>query len=334
MTRFLPVWMMRLLLGALFFWGSDVLLWLDAPSRPLHEWVLRLVGYGVLACLILDLASRYRIRDVYDSMALIAIYALLVGALLAPQSTLNDLPRTLLTRVLGGHGLVGIEMFGVFLVLIGGNNRRALLILVGASVWNGFYWGVWMRWMPELGGLFAPVSPTEMFFLALGGLLPALLLWGAVRVVPSRLATLEPSSLMMGRVGWLIVIAIGFAYLLLRGLDGTLNTGALVPIVLLIIVSWAVLWFRRSDKGRTLLDDYLPPHPISPLWVVLAMACFGLAVGVAYVLPLVQLAFFPQFSQLWLMEIGFGAVGALWYPTVAAVVAFRGVDAQLRTGEL
>jgi hypothetical protein len=34
------------------------------------------------------------------------------------------------------------------------------------------------------------------------------------------------------------------------------------------------------------------------------------------------------------MEIGFGAVGALWLPLVAIVVAMRGLDRQMRTNTL
>jgi len=60
-------------------------------------------------------------------------------------------------------------------------------------------------------------------------------------------------------------------------------------------------------------------------------AAFLAACGLAYHLPLTGNS---QINQLWLMEVGFGAVGALWYPLVAAVLAFRAVDEQMRRGVL
>jgi hypothetical protein len=290
------------------------------------------VAYGVLACVVLDLAGRYRIRHAVDAMALLALYALCVGALVAPQSTLTDLPRTLLTRVLGGHGLVGLEMFGVWLALMGAGSRRVWLVLLGAAGWNGFYWGVWMRWMPELGGLFPPLgAPEWLLGIPLLAIVPAVAVAVALRFAP-RLP--DPDALLLSRVGWLVVLGVGFCLLILRGLEGALTTVALLPLVLLGVLSWAVLWFRRQEKGATLLGNTFASAPLAWGWWLMAGACFALMSALAWALPLVGLPFLPQFNQLWLMEIGFGAVGTLWYPAVAVAVAFQGVDEQLRKGEL
>ena len=42
----------------------------------------------------------------------------------------------------------------------------------------------------------------------------------------------------------------------------------------------------------------------------------------------------PDYNQLWLMEIGYGVVGFSWLPVLAAVIAVRGVDRQIRTREI
>lgn len=322
----------RLSLACLLGAGAEVLLWVGTPAHTPLEWGVRLLAYLVLACVVLDLAVRYRIRDAIDAMALLALYALCVGAFVAPQSTLTDLPRTLITRVLGGHGLVGLEMFGIWLAVMGAGSRRVGLVLLGAASWNGFYWGVWMRWMPELGNLFPPLGAYEwLFVIPFIACLPALVVAGALRVAP-RLP--DTDALLLPRVGWLGVLGWGFCLLILRGLEGTLTTGALLPLGLLGVLSWAVLWFRRQEKGETLLDNVLASAPLAWRWWLVAAACFALMSALAWALPLAGLPFLPQFNQLWLMEIGFGMVGALWYPAVAVAVAFRGVDEQLRKGEL
>lgn len=324
------IWGVRALFGVLLLWGADVLLWADVATRPLGEWGLRLIGSMALSTALLDVAVRYRIRDSYDSLALMGGYGLLAGALLAPQFALIDLPRTLLTRVIGGYGLVGVEMFGVLIALTGGHFKRVRWLFIGAIAWNGFYWGVWMRWMPELGGLFEAVPFEQMMAFALVYLLPIVAIWGGLRLSP-RFYLLTPLDLRLGRVGWAVVLFTGFSLLIWRGIEGTLTTSGLLAIVLLLGVSWAILWFRREARGKTLLDGHFPPHPLAWGWVFSGGSVFLLMAFFAYHLPLVGT---PQINQLWLMEMGFGAVGALWYPLVASVIAFRGVDTQLRKNVL
>jgi hypothetical protein len=131
--------MLRLLMAALLLFGSEILLWIDPPARAFTDWLLLVVGYVALGALVLDLAARYRIRSVYDAMLVIAIYALCAGLLLNPQTALADFPRTFMTRVLGAHGLLGLEMFGLFLALTNGTGRRTRRLLPGSSLWVGFY---------------------------------------------------------------------------------------------------------------------------------------------------------------------------------------------------
>ena len=76
------IWFYRLLLAVLLLFGSEFLVWLNPFQRPLTDWLLLGVGYLALACLLLDLAVRFRLRNLYDVMVLAAIYGLLSSLLL------------------------------------------------------------------------------------------------------------------------------------------------------------------------------------------------------------------------------------------------------------
>jgi hypothetical protein len=64
---------------------------------------------------------------------------------------------------------------------------------------------------------------------------------------------------------------------------------------------------------------------------MLTVALFVMTVVFSYQLPLVGTR---AFNQLWLMEMGFGAVGTLWLPLIAAVLAVRAIDYLVRTNQL
>ncbi len=320
---------MRLWFGALLLFGSDILIWTDPLALSIVDWLGRGFVCTLIAALLLDLAVRFRIRDIYDSMALIAIGALLIGLLIAPDFAHADFPRTLLTRVLGAYGLTALEMFGLMLVLCRVVDRRTQRLILPAAAWNGFYLGVWLRWMPVFNPQVAPFVPLEQALLLTGGMfaLSVGLWWGLRR----WLCQLHPIDLRLPAVPFLLLIAALIALSLPALATSALATGPLVASLLLIGVSYAVLYFRRSPHDPMLLDAYLPAAPTNSLWLVGIGGAFLVACLFAYHLPL---AGSEQINQLWLMEIGFGAVGALWYPLVAAVLAFRAVDEQMRRSEL
>lgn len=327
--RLLTVWGVRLWFGALLLFGSDVLIWTDPLALSIVDWLGRGFVCTLIAALLLDLAVRFRIRDIYDSMALIAIGALLIGLLIAPDFAHADFPRTLLTRVLGAYGLTALEMFGLMLVLCRVVDRRTQRLILPVATWNGFYLGVWLRWMPVFNPQVAPFVPLEQALLLTGGVfaLSVGLWWGLRR----PLRQLHPIDLRLPGVPFLLLIAALIALSLPALASGALTTGPLVASLLLISVSYAVLYFRRSPRDPMLLDAYLPAAPTNGLWLIGIAGAFLAACLFAYHLPL---AGSEQINQLWLMEVGFGAVGALWYPLVAAVLAFRAVDEQMRRSEL
>lgn len=320
---------MRLWFGALLLFGSEILIWTDPFALTIVDWLGRGLVCTLIATLLLDLAARFRIRDTYDSMALLAIGALLIGLLIAPNFAHADFPRTLLTRVLGAYGLTNMEMFGLMLVLSSASDPRVRRLILPVAAWNGFYLGVWLRWMPVFNPQIAPFVPLDQALLLAGGVFaPCVALWWGLR---QPLRQLHPLDLRLPVVPFLLLIAALIALSLPVLISGALTTGPLVASLLLIGLSYAVLYFRRSPRDPMLLDGFFPAVPVSGLWLVGVVVAFLAACLFAYHLPL---AGNDQINQLWLMEVGFGAVGALWYPLVAAVLAFRAVDEQMRRSQL
>ncbi len=319
---------MRALLGALLLFGSEVVLWTTAHGLGALDWAWRALAYTLLAAVLLDLAVRYRVRDLYDSMALFALYGVLVSVFVAPAVALEELPRTLLTRTLGAHSLTGLLLWGVFGTLLQGGTRRTRLITVGGMFWLGFFWGVWLRWMPAFSTLFPALPLAVPLATAAGALLWTALADAAVHGAPPA----DLDALRLPPLAWLSVGVIGALAFLAHAASTPVYTLAnLATLFGVGVVAWAVLWFRRHPKRTPLLAGCLPPRGMPRLWRVGALAAFGGASALGYALPLAQVG---AFNQLWLMEMGFGAVGTLWLPVLAAAVAIEGVESQMRRNEL
>ncbi len=326
-TQRVAAWAARLLLAALLFFGCEVLFWTNIQSYTVVDWLVRIVGYTALAVLALDVMARYRIRDMYDAMTVLAGFGLLAAVFVAPGSSLQNFPAGLASWGLGGYALLGIEMFGLWLVLTAGYRALYRFRLIAVAAWVGFYWGIWMRWQPELRGFFPAVDLVTMFAIVGVFVLLNLILY-AIFLRSSK--TIRPHDLKLSLTEWLFLL-LPFALLFLyHALQGHYPIGALAFVAAMLVICWSILWYRREDEGKILLDDHLPPTPLNPLWMVLAIAVFAGATIVAYVLPLVG---FGEYNQLWLMELGFFALGILWLPLVAVIIAMRGIDFIMRSGQ-
>lgn len=314
---------MRLLVATLYFFGAEVLLWTNPLQHSLLEWGLRIIGYVTLGVLTLDFAARYRIREVYDVLVLAGIYGLCVGLLLQPQTSLIDFPRTLVTRVMGAQALIGAEMFGLFLVLTGGESARYRRLLLGFSVWLGFYWGVWVHWSPILTERFSNEVDLITLFVSAGIVIA--LAFALFVYISRRGETLLPSNFRQSPLGLGVTLIVLISLFLVRLAENAINLDALPTTVILIVLCYAILWFRRADKGKTLLDSHLPPHPLAWLWIVLALVIFSMTAIFSYSIPLTTLF---GFNQLSVMELAFALGGLVWLPFVAAILSVRAIDRQ------
>jgi hypothetical protein len=314
-------WTLRLLMALLLLFGSEILLWIDPPGRSLTDWSLLVVGYIALAALLLDLAARYRLRNVYDAMTLLVLYALYAGLLLNPETALVDFPRTFLTRVIGAHSLLGLEMFGLFLALTGGANTRTLRLLLGFSLWIGFYWGTWGQGVALLADWPGDaVSLGTMFAVAGVVLAVGLILFiAALR----QSASLTPPDLRLSPVAFTLALVVLAGLFVVRLTEDAVDPGMVALTAALTVLGIGVLWFQRPTKGAVLLDAHIPPTSPPFVLLVAALGIFAGAAAFGYHLPLLDIA---GYSQLSLMEFGFAGVGTLWLPTVAAVVSINGMD--------
>lgn len=320
------------LLAVLLLFGSEVLAWTNPPQRPLLEWLLLLPGYLALSAVLLDLIVRYRIRDLFGGLLLAGIYSLLAALALNPAAMLNDLPRTLFTRVMGAHALLAAEMIGLFLLLTGGGGSRRNL-LIGCAV-VGLAWGIWAKNWPITEGFGAVSLPTMLAFGSGGIVLIILLLYGML----PRMGTAPTSefgepldALRLTPRGWTIVIFVLSALITIRWRSGEIAVAGLVICPLLLVLCWGIIWFRGRKRGETLLDDRLPPRPLPLLDLLLAVLIFmGIGI-VGYNLPDIKMG---TITPQTLIGLGFTAYGLAWLPTVSLVLGVQGYLRQLATRKL
>lgn len=325
----LGTWQPRLLLAVLLFSGSEVLAWTNPPGRGLVEWLLLLPGYLALSAVLLDFIARYRVRDLFGALILTGIYSLCAALVLNPASMLNDLPRTLMTRVMGAHALLAAEMFGFFLLLTGSRPRSQRYLFIGCVV-VGLAWGVWVKyWPPDEG--FGEVALPSLLAYGVGGLCAvAILLYAPFfRSYPRDAKNGVPTAhevFRLSRRGWLLVGVILSALLGVRLVRGEIPAGGLLVVAGLLALCWAILWFRGRKKGETLLDGRMPVQALPAPRFLLAGILFLATATFAYNLPAIQIGTITPYS---FVGLGFTAYGLAWLPTVSLVLGIQGYLRQL-----
>lgn len=323
-------WTIRLLLGFALLLGGEVLFWGNPAAHTLLDWLLLLMGYNLIAVVLLDILVRYRVRDLWGVMIVVGIYGLLNGLLLNPSDVMADIPRRLLSHSLGGYWFIGMESIGLFFILLNGLGAYKKRILLIAVVSVGFFWGVWVYWFPAFNlGAYTPVLIPEMFAYLAFGLTPIIALSLLLRLQISRLKTdtitaqdfkLTAQQAFPVAIGLLALFALHATQ---NRIDGT----GLFLTVLVLAAFWVVLWFRADTRKPPLLSAFFPMRPIGWPWLLLALAIFCGMAGLGVALPLVALFGFNQFT---LLTTVFGLVGAVWIPLTAAVLGVRSFTRQMQ----
>lgn len=327
-NRSFSIWTVRLLLGALFLFGSEIILWTNPLEHTALDWLLRIVGYLLIATLTLDIAERYRIRDGYDAMVLLTGTALLHALLVNPQISWQNFPDSLLTRIIGADALMQLILWAIFLAWMRGDIRKYGLYQAVAGLWVGIYWGFWMRWTPELRGTFPAISLTQMAMIA--GVVFAGIVIFYYAVTSQFAKDIRSSDLMLTPLEWGVALVIMIALFLAQVAFGYVSVGIFFITLILLALCWLILWLRRDAEEDTMLSLFLPLKIQAPWWILLMMVIFAGAVYLTYNAPLItDLAYI---NQLWLMEVGSFAVGILWLPLVASVIATRAIDIYMREG--
>lgn len=290
-------WLLRGLVAALFLLVSEILLWNRPAERDLLEWLLLAAAYLALAALILDLALRYRVHDLFSLLALAGIYSLLNGLLINPQTALADVPRTWVTRLLGAHTLLGL---GVLLLLI----RPRWLLAVAAGV--GLLWGIWLRWLPSLSTIVTEPVPLPIMLLTAALLLAIVLtLW---RLAARETSVLAEAQLRPAEWGLLLIVLLILVMLHMQHID----TVSLLVLPVLIGYCLLLLWFQRRETGATLFDQpfrfEVQSLPAAALLLIAGALGYNLALGEAIS---------PVLAGV------FGAFGLVWLPTASLVLGVR-----------
>lgn len=319
-----PLWLARLLLMLLIFGSAEILPWASLEQATLPDLLLRGVSYGLMAILLLDLAVRFRVRDVFDSMALVALIGLIASLLITPDVTFADFPRTLATRALGGQALTTAIAFGLFLLLMQAKKTYRLRGLA-ALAWIGFYWGTWMRWTPIYGSLFhQPVSLGQMFAVMCLWIGSVIFVYGLLLRFNTRFDT---NAFRLSFIPSLLMFAALLSLFAIQAVRGVLDPTAVFITLVIICVCWLILWFRRSPQHAALLETHFPIQAPPASWFLLAAGVFTATTLIAFHLPLIGDA---EHNQLWLMEIGYAAVGVSWLPVLACIIAMHGIDRVMR----
>ena len=315
-------WRVRLLLAALLLFGSEILLWTVPTDRYFLNWIPLLIGYITLATLLLELAVRFRVRNIFGLLALAGIYGLLNGLLLNPESTLTDVPRTLITRVLGAHTLVGLLMLWLFLQIV--TPRQPHLrgsLVIGALI--GLCWGTWARWSPTLLRPEATdTALSTLLLISLDVVLAIAVLLFLRRKDPSPELRLPPFEW----VGTLLVLG---GLLLVRGLSDQIDTTSLVIVTVLVAVCLTLLWFQKRVKGEALLDGI---GTVSPPFFSLAvtLVAFVIAGILSYGLPRGE----GEQDPVFIVTALFTAFGLTWLPGVCLALGAQAVGRLVRAGKL
>lgn len=327
-NRSLPIWTVRFLLAALFLFASEIILWTVPIEHSPLEWLIRGFGYLLLATLTLDIAQRYRIRDGFDAMILLAGTALISGLLINPLISWELVPDSLLIRIIGGDALVMLIMWGIFLAWMRGDVRKYWWQQAIGTVWLGIFWGFWMRWTPELNGTFEAIPLNQMFMIT-GITFTVIVLFYLLVIVQSG-KNIEADDVMLTNLEWAIALLVMIVLFLVQAVQQNFGAGAFLVTALVLALCWLILWLRRDAEETSILDTHLPLKMQNPLWIILMMASFVVATYLSYHAPLIT--DLQYVNQLWLMEIGSFAVGILWLPIVASVIATRAVDRYMREG--
>lgn len=326
----ISLWLLRGLLAVMLAFGTEILLWINPTATTPVDLLLKVITYLALACILLDLTVRYRVQDLYGVMLVVPFFALGAGLLINAEFAHAEFPNSLITRVIGANGTFGLMMVGLLLALTNQHNLRYRRLLLGYSLWLGFYWGVWLRWTPETTDLIEGAVSFEAMMLAFAGFMVVIIALFAVWVRTTQTDSddaLKLDDLKLSVIGWGVVASTLLLVLMIRAVEGVIELGPLLSSAGLMAVSWAILWSQRNEKGRTILDKHIPPKAIQPQWIIAAIILFVIMAAIGYNRPLIDI---DEVGQHTFMQVLFAVVGFTWFPLVASVMSVRAIDRQSR----
>ncbi|MBX3084700.1 MAG: hypothetical protein KF716_23900 [Anaerolineae bacterium] len=159
----LPIWGLRLLLGAVLLTFSEVVMWQNPVAHRPFDWPILLILYVALAAIMLDLTVRFQVRDPGSMLLIGTAYALIHAAALNP-GVFVSFPVTLLVRGLGLQTAAGVYALLLFVIVMRGKQLVPWHLLGAVAI--GVLWGVWLHWFPlqtAVGWGLVPLATAQTY---------------------------------------------------------------------------------------------------------------------------------------------------------------------------
>lgn len=308
-------WRLRLAFALLLVFGSELFLW-TAIQRPVWHWLPVMIGYVAIATLLLDIMVRFRVKDLFGGLLLAGVYGLLASTLINPQSTLEGIPLTLLSRVMGLQTLAGALALRLLTLSPQANTRNHLI----AAAFFGLVWGIWLRGYPPFDNL-----PDASLMLALITLSGFFAVWTILTMRPLHI---EADSLRLSNIGLLSVVGSMALLLAWQMIRGAVSRDALAYLITVAVFALVVLWFQSTPQPQHLFSNR--KHIAAWRMYGLMLLIFGIiGLGVFFITSPDQ-----GRAQVELLILGVSAFGLAWLPGVSLVLGVRAYRSQVRTGRL
>lgn len=300
-------WTPRLAFALLLLGFAEFVVWQQAATYSILDWLAVLVIYAALSATLLDALARWYIDPWYTVLLVGGIFGLAQSSLIT-LSVHHNLPVSVLFYATGLGTLMFLLAFQSFRFLYCG--AYSLRWLYGLAPIVGFFSGIWLRWVPEIGTVEVDVPPLgdTLPYIVATLLLPALIIFylPLPRSIEREDWLLQPME--WGAVGVVLAIALVLRLAYFTVVSAII-LGVIFPILLLL------LWFaHRTLPSKPFVLPIAPTQERIIRWVVMFIP-FSVAAWVAYQVP-------GDFQAVLLL----GAVvtfGVLWPPLVSIVISFK-----------
>jgi len=272
----LPMWGLRLMLGAILMLLSELVMWQNPLQHSLLDWPVLLVLYVCIAALMMDVIVRFQVNEPATLIIASAVYGLITSGIVNHSAFANlaDGPYGLLVRGLGLGSASGLYGLLLFIVVLRGKSAEPLQVFSAMAV--GVLWGIWVHWFPIQPriGWATPEHPVRIedasLYLAIGLLFVGLLLAFVVprfRFVREQQMELLWWEAILTGIPLFIALVVGMIQDLIPAL----------PVLIFIGIGGFLVWvlsYQQHGTDPSVLAEITFPAPNVITYLVLSVAFF------------------------------------------------------------
>jgi hypothetical protein len=306
----LPVWRLRLILGGMLMFFSEIVMWQNPLARSPLEWPVLLVLYVAQAAILLDLVVRFQANEIASLFLVCGMYGLVNSAVIS-HIALEQVPVSLLVR---GMALqTGAAFYGLmfFISVMRGKQPDGIQALFAVAI--GVLWGIWLHWYPLQRGWGLVSLETAQLTIAI-----ALVLLGAgIFVVAPRFKVYREEHILLL---WWEMVLVGvplFIALLVAMLQ---NLVPFIPLLLVFAIGAFIAWtlfYQREGYDPSIFAQMTFASPNFITFIALSIL-FVAAGTLAY--SLVTDADSPVgVGTYWLIVV----LGSAWLPGASILLFLR-----------